>query len=106
VDVQRIRRKVQQGNFAMRRHALQHATKEGSNQTHVAKVVVNGRVLEEYPDCNRCLFYKDVLVSGVRVPLHAVCEESAPHRPIDVVTAYVPNPPDWVTPTQRGVKRP
>jgi hypothetical protein len=44
------------------------------------------------------------LTPTTECPLPIVCDWSQPDR-VEIVTAYIPHPPDWVTPTQRGRRK-
>ena len=60
--------------------------------------------LEAYPDEYRCLILGYPRLQSDKdatIPLHIVCDYCDPTR-VDIVTAYVPQRPWWVTPTQRG----
>ncbi len=63
------------------------------------------RILEEYPEQQRCLVLGSYTVSPrARSFLHAVCDYSDPEI-LDIVTAYIPQRPWWETPTRRGKGR-
>ena len=60
------------------------------------------KILENYPDEMRCLvsgYFK--MSQKVRSPLHIVCDYSN-NEIVDIITAYIPQKPWWLTPTQRG----
>jgi len=67
----------------------------------VEEALLNGEILEEYPDTGRgesCLvvgFAKDI-------PIHAVCGWRG--EKISLVTVYIPRPPKFVDPYRRGDK--
>ena len=105
IDFDALRHQVASDNFALRPHAMQHAVKEGFSRDDVAYAVLAGMVVESYPERKRCLFYADVVVEGVTMPLHVICEHHEPQEPLDVVTAYVPSEEEWETPTRRRRKR-
>ncbi len=105
LDVEALRRQVADGNFALRPHAMQHAVKEGFGKEDVAQVILNGVVVETYPERKRCLLYTDVIIEGVKMPLHVVCEHRLPGEPVNVVTAYVPSREEWITPTLRKIRK-
>jgi hypothetical protein len=83
---------------------MQHAVKEGFTRDDVSHVVLSGVVVESYPERKRCLFCANVVVEGITVPLHVVCEHHEPEEPVDIVTAYVPSEEKWETPTRRRRK--
>ena len=63
------------------------------------------RVLEEYPDEHRFLVLgRFHFTSTTTSALHVLCDLSN-ESVLDIVTAYVPQRPWWITPTQRGRKK-
>ena len=50
MDLELIRNRVQAGHYLIRSHALRHALKEGFERRHMVEAVLNGRMIEEYPD--------------------------------------------------------
>jgi hypothetical protein len=78
---------------------------EGFSEKDVVCILVgDGRILESYEEDNRCLICGNYTAeNSVRLPLHIVCDYSN-NKLIDVVTAYIPQKPWWITPTRRGLK--
>jgi len=103
-DLEAIRSQVQDGNYAVRSHAMQHAVKEGFSVRDMVQVVLHGVLVEEYPQRQRGL-YANVLVEEMAMPLHVVCEHRGSDMPVDFVTAYIPAGEEWETPTRRRCKR-
>jgi len=83
---------------------MQHAVKEGFTEEAMLQVVLQGVVIEMYPERNRCLFYANIVIEGLRMPLHVVCEHLHADEPVDFVTAYIPSEEEWETPTRRRRK--
>ena len=106
INVEALRRQIADGNFAMRPHAMQHAVKEEFTQADVVHVALNGLLVESYPARCRGLFYANIRIEGITVPLHVVCEHRHSEASVDIVTAYVPAKAEWMTPTRRRKKRP
>jgi hypothetical protein len=104
-DLETIRSQVQDGNYAVRSHAMQHAVKEGFSVRDMTHVVLHGSLVEEYPQRQRGLVYADISVEEVTMPLHVVCEYRGPDDAVDFVTAYIPAGEEWETPTRRRRKR-
>lgn len=105
LDLEAVRTQVRAGNYAVRPHAMQHAVKEGFSVDDMIHVILHGMVVEEYPQRQRGLLYADVIVEGIVLPLHVVCEHRHLDAPVDLVTAYVPDTKEWETPTRRRRKR-
>jgi len=107
VDIDAIRERVQAGNYLAKGHAIQHALKEGFDRKHMVEAVLNGKIIEEYPDDQRALVCGLVnLVENVSIYLHVVCEYADPVY-IEFVTAYIPDEFQWEKPdfTRRKRKR-
>jgi hypothetical protein len=79
--------------------------KEGFSVDDMIHVILHGVIVEVYPDRQRGLLYADVVVEGISLPLHVICEHPHPEAPVDFVTAYVPDAEVWETPTRRRRKR-
>ena len=55
MDIDTLRKRVQDGNYLIKAHAVQHALKEGFEQSHMAEAVLTGAIIEEYPDEQQAL---------------------------------------------------
>ena len=105
MNIEQMREQVSAGEYSLRPHTLQHAVKEGFKFSHILYAVLTGEVIERYPDRDRCLFYVDIAVEGMTLPL-LVCEFNPDLDDIvDIVTAYVPTEEEWIHPRQRRKKR-
>ncbi len=93
------------GRYRMKIHAVRHMIEEGFSEKNVVCVLTgDGKILESYEEDTRVLIYGHfAMESDVRLPLHVVCDYSN-KKLIDVVTAYIPQKPWWLTPTRRGLK--
>lgn len=101
--VAQIQELVQAGQYRIRLHAVRHMIEEGFDENQLLDAVRGKlRVVEEYPEVSRYLVlgYFD-FTPKARSPLHIVCDLSKPDI-VDIVTAYIPQRPWWVSPTQRG----
>ena len=76
---------------------------EGFDEDALIAAVQSGlRLLEAYPDEQRFLIMGYFAFSpGVTSALHLVCALPNPEI-VDIVTAYIPQRPWWISPTQRG----
>jgi hypothetical protein len=101
--LEEIRGLVRARRYRIRLHAVRHMIEEGFDERNVVEALRNGnRILELYPDEKRCLLLGSFTVSEkTRQPLHVVCDYSNP-MVVDIVTAYVPQKPWWMTPGKRG----
>ena len=103
IDV--IRQRIQAGHYLVKSHAVQHAIKEGFERRHMVEAILNGEIIEAYPDVQRALVCGSVTLSqGFKVYLHVVCECADPVY-VELVTAYIPDPTQWEKPPKRRRKR-
>src|SRR4028118_1403005 len=102
----RIRALVENGCYQIGAHAEFHMMEEGFDKEHCVGAVMGGRVLETYPDQNRYLVAGYFHLSARNTcPLHVICELPTPASPtVRFVTAYIPRPPQWISPNVRARK--
>jgi hypothetical protein len=105
VDIETIRERVRKGNYLVKSHAVQHALKEGFERTHMVEAILEGTIIEEYPDDQRVLICgKTTLAKTTDVYLHVVCEY-ADAIYVEFVTAYIPDEQEWAQPPLRRRKQ-
>lgn len=99
----RIQAHISAKRYRVRIHTVRHMIEEGFDEKNVLEPLAGkSRVLEDYPSERRCLVLGYFVLSGIaRQPLHIVCDYSNP-RLVDIVTAYLPQKPWWITPGKRG----
>jgi hypothetical protein len=62
----------------------------------------DGKILEYYQEDRRCLILgKFLLGEKTKLPLHVICDFSN-EKFVDIVTAYIPQKPWWISPLKRG----
>jgi hypothetical protein len=99
VDIEAIKRKVRNGSFYFSTHADQEAADEAIDIAEVQNALLNGELLESYPDTGRgesCL----ILGFAGRRPIHIVCGWR--HEAVLIITVYIPRPPKFEDPRTRG----
>ena len=70
---------VKSGAFTIKPHSLPHRLKEGFAINDMIYAVLNGKIIEEYPDRNRVLIYASIpMLTKTILPLHVVCDYSDP----------------------------
>ena len=97
---------VAAGQYRVGLHAVRHMIEEGFDENQMVEALRGRiRVLEEYPDEHRSLvlgrFYFTATTTSA---LHVLCDLSD-ESVLDIVTAYIPQRPWWVTPAQRGRRK-
>jgi hypothetical protein len=87
-------------------HAVRHMVEEGFDENQLLEAVRGKlRIVEEYPEESRYLLlgYFHFTLKTIS-PLHLLCDLSKPDV-VDIVTAYIPQRPWWISPTRRGRDR-
>src|SRR5262245_16407868 len=104
--LEKIKLLVVGAKYRIRIHAVRHMIEEGFTESDlVAALTGKSKILELYVDEQRCLILGSFKLSeNVRLPLHLVCDYSRDDA-VDIVTAYIPQKPWWISPSQRGQQR-
>lgn len=99
VDIEEIKRRVRSGAFIFSTHADQEAADEAIDIAEVRSALLNGEVLENYPDTGRgesCL----ILGFADLRPIHVICGWR--REAVLIITVYIPIPPKFENPRTRG----
>ena len=96
MDIETIRERVREGNYLAKGHAIQHALKEGFERKDMVEAILDGAVIEEYPDDQRVLICGRVtLWENTVIYLHVVCEYA---DPVYVEFVTIPDEEIWERP--------
>jgi hypothetical protein len=100
VVIRNIRALIQSQTFRISVHAHQEMAEEDISLEAILEAIDTGTILENYPHHRRgsCCLVHGLTRAGRN--LHIVCTTIQPL--LVIITVYVPLPPKWVTPTQRG----
>lgn len=104
--VSRIHALIKAGRYRVRLHAVRHMISEGFDEWHLVQALQGRlRMIEEYPEDSRYLVLGRFRLTPKTVcSLHAVCDLSGAEV-LDIVTAYLPQRPWWVSQTRRGKRK-
>lgn len=112
--LEEIRFLVENGHYTVGRHVFSHMAEEGFEKEHIVGAVMGGRLLEIYAGQRRYLIAGRFRLSAKNeCPLHVVCELApaagrqiafGPNadQVVSFVTAYIPRPPEWISPHVRA----
>jgi len=100
-----IKKLVNEEHYRIKIHAVRHMIEEGfSEKDIIAAILGENRMIEMYDEDKRCLILGHFLWDNkIKSAIHVVCDYSN-KKLIDIVTAYIPQRPWWMSPTQRGGK--
>jgi hypothetical protein len=96
-----IKEKVLKGDYQLKLHALQRINKRGILPHEIKETLLDGKIIENYPEDKRghsCLVW-GVTPEGKN--LHVVCGISL--EMLWIITIYEPDPLEWETPEKRRV---
>lgn len=100
--LEKIRSLIISNNYRIRIHAIRHMVEEGFSEENITEAIANGKLLENYSDEKRCLVVGNFhFTEKTTSPLHVICDYMNSDV-IDIVTAYIPQKPWWISPTKRG----
>lgn len=105
MNLSSIQQRIQNGHYLIRSHVLQQALKEGFSRREMLEAILNGQIIEEYPDAQRvlvCSYTK--LAKRDKIYLHVVCEVADPIF-VELVTAYFPDESLWERPDFKRRRR-
>ena len=99
-DIGLIQNKIRCGEDSFSRHAEQERQNDNLTIAEVREALLNGMIIEQYPDTGRG---DSCLVAGFTdcgKPVHIVCGER--NERIVIITVYIPLPPKFKNPYERG----
>lgn len=99
-DISWIQSKTRKCEYFWTRHGEQERQNDNLAIEEIEEALINGIVLEQYQDDIRG---KSCLVAGFTnsgKPLHIVCGEF--EGDLAIITVYIPTPPKFKTPYERG----
>lgn len=101
MSIEKIKTNVRANLYVYTLHAEIERKTEGLTYAQIEEALLNGEILEQYPDTGRgesCLlvgFAKDI-------PIHIVCGWRG--EKVALITVYIPRPPKFIDPRTRGEK--
>ena len=93
MDIRPIQEQVSKGAYQWRRHAIQRSIERSITEEEVVEILLNGEIIEEYPEDK---YGPSCLILGRTQsgrPLHIQC--SLPPT-IWIITLYEPDPQEWI----------
>lgn len=93
MSIAELQGKIQKGEYRISDHAIKRMLQRSIEQFEVVEAIVNGEIIEEYPEDKyspSCLIYGK---TGAGRDVHV--QVSLPPQVV-VITAYEPNPNEWI----------
>ena len=101
-EIEWIQERVRRGEYYFSRHGDQERQNDNLTIIEVEEALSTSRILEKYVNTGRG---ESCLVAGFTntgKPIHVVCGERG--NWLVVITVYIPSPPKFKTPYERGEK--
>jgi hypothetical protein len=98
-DIEWIKSKIMKKEEYFSLHAERERQNDSLTLSEVREAILNGMILEQYPDTGRG---ESCLVAGFTnggKPVHVVCGERK--NKVVIITVYIPLPPKFKNPYQR-----
>jgi len=99
-DIVWIQSKIRQGEYYFSKHGDQDRQNDNCTIAEVEEALLAGRVLEQYEDTGRGASCLVVGFTESGKPLHMVCSAIADR--VVIITVYIPTPPKFKNPYERG----
>lgn len=99
-EIEWIQQRVMKGEYYFSKHGDQERQDDNLTVAEVEEALLTGRILEHYEETGRG---ESCLVAGFTEtgkPIHMVCGTRGDW--LVVITVYIPRPPRFKTPYQRG----
>ncbi len=92
--------RVKENSYIFSKHADDERLDDNLMINEIEEAIISGFVLESYPDDKRGYSCLVVGFTKKGKPLHIVCGKSS--NVLVIITVYIPTPPKFITPYQRG----
>lgn len=102
MDIKWIKEQVEKKNYQLKLHALERSSMRGIDPLEIKEALLNGEIIEDYPDDRRgpsCLICGK---SSAGRDLHLVC--GVAYNILWIITAYEPDPEEWIDSKTRRKK--
>jgi hypothetical protein len=99
LEIDWIKTTVYNDNYRYSRHGDQERQNDNLTLAEISQALLNGRILERYPDTGRGV---SCLVAGFAdngIPIHVVCGNMG--EVLVIITVYIPAPPKFTNPFER-----
>ena len=102
MDIARVKALIRQKRYKTSHHAEVEREAEAITIDDIKTAILNGELLEDYPDDPRghsCLMLG---TAENKRPLHIVLTILAQIEEVLIITVYIPVPPKWLDPRTRA----
>lgn len=100
MDIKRIKLEIKNENYFFSKHADDERKNDNLTFIEIEEAILNSQILENY---NNDLRGKSCLIVGftsLGKPIHIVC--GTKEQSLVIITVYIPTPPKFLNPYERG----
>lgn len=95
-----IQTQVSQGEYVFSKHGDQERQNDNLSISEIEEALLQGRLLEHYPNTGRGESCLVVGFTNQGKPIHLVCGQLK--QKLTIITVYIPSPPKFKNPYERG----
>lgn len=99
-DIKWIQDRIRKDEYYFSRHGDQERQNDNLTISEVEEALLNGMILEQYEDTGRGESCLVVGFTNSGKPIHTVCGEM--EEELAIITVYIPSPPKFKNPYERG----
>lgn len=103
ISIEWIQDRIRSGHYRLSRHGDDERVADDLTIFEIREALGSGRVLEHYRDSGRGTSCLVAGFTNAGKPIHIVCGSRKNH--LIIVTVYIPRPPKFKTPYERGENR-
>ncbi|MDD2776137.1 MAG: DUF4258 domain-containing protein [Gallionella sp.] len=100
LEIDWIKTSVYNDHYRYSRHGDQERQNDNLTLADISQALLNGRILEQYPDTGRGVSCLVVGFTDHGIPIHVVCGKMG--AVLVIITVYIPMPPKFTNPFERG----
>ncbi|WHZ24816.1 MAG: hypothetical protein OJF47_003928 [Nitrospira sp.] len=107
MTIDEIRQLVRDGRYEVSIHAQQERLEDDLDIDEIEKAVLQGELIEEYPNDPRgpsCLVGGMAGVKPIHVVLGWATRKQLTEKTLRMITVYIPRPPKWKDMRTRGAR--
>ena len=100
IDIDWIISSIKEDKYILSQHADDERMDDNLTIHEIEESIINGFILESYPEDKRGYSCLVVGFTASGKPLHVICGKNA--NALIIITVYIPTPPKFKNPYERG----
>jgi uncharacterized protein YcgI (DUF1989 family) len=100
IKINWLKERIQSNDYFFSKHGDQERQNDNLSIAEVEDAILQGYILEQYPDTGRGLSCLIIGFTKKGIPVHIVCGTRG--NSAVIITVYIPSPPKFKNPFERG----